>query len=97
MTRTEILWILHLFTIPFQVLFAGFVVVPFLILRNAWRWYRTPLHIRQRKQAAEQRRSAAAWVAIEHATRAELLAHGLMDTPENRVRLHHSGRRRSGR
>jgi hypothetical protein len=96
MTRSEIFWILHIFTIPFQALYAAMVLVPLMIIGNVWRWYRTPVSVRRRKEAAEQRRSAAAWDAIEQATRAELLAHGLIDTPENRVRLR-SGHRCSGR
>jgi len=78
---------LSLVLMPFWLLFTFYVHVPFLIARKIWRWYRLPLEQRLAIRAKEREQFERSWEEVEAIIRAELIAHGLPDTPANRARL----------
>ena len=85
---------LQLLALPFVILWTGLVWVPFLVLRKVVRWYRLPLHQREAINAESRRKLEADWDRVEQIIQAELRAHRLMDTPENRVRINSTMQRR---
>lgn len=93
MSGRRIPWLLELAAFPFVAVVAAFVVVPCWVATSWWRWHRAGAKVHDRVTRQRRDQAVAAWQAIDAATRAELLAHGLMDTPENRARLRSSRRR----
>lgn len=93
MNRRRIPWLIEAATMPCVAVFAGFVLVPYWAASSWWRWHRAGAKVHDRVARQRRDQAVAAWQAIDAATRAELLAHGLMDTPENRARLRSSRRR----
>jgi len=85
---------LQLLAMPFMVLWAALVWVPFLVLRKVVRWYRLPQHERDAINAESRRKLEADWEQVEQVIQAELRAHRLMDTPENRVRINSTMQKR---
>lgn len=81
---------LSLVTMPFWLLFTFYVHVPFLVARKIWRWYRLPLDQRLAVRAKEREQFERRWAEVETITTAELIAHGLPNTPANRARLNSS-------
>lgn len=103
MTRRRLPLILELLSVPVLTAWAVLVLVPCWLIGGWWRHRTAAPAARQRlatlKAGAGERaarRNAEAWYAMDMATRAELLAHGLTDTPENRAMVR-SGARRRGR
>lgn len=70
-----------------QMMFAGLVLVPFLVARKIWRWQRLPQAKRDAINANERVAIDHGWNQVELLVQAELIAHGLPDTPANRARL----------
>lgn len=87
---------LSLMTMPLWILFAFGLYVPFLVARKIWRWYRLPQHRRDAINANQRVAIEHGWDRVETLVQAELAAHQLLDTPENRVRLNSSRARRKG-
>jgi hypothetical protein len=88
----QLAWVLARMTAWFLLTFL--VVIPFYVARSLFRWWRLP----QWKRDAINRESRLAtehgWEQVENVIRAELMAHGLRDTPENRVKLNSTRSRR---
>jgi hypothetical protein len=80
-----------------QVMFAALVYVPFLVTRKIWRWYRLPQRKRDAINANQRVAIEYGWHQVETLIQAELLAHGLTDTPEHRARLKSTRLRLRGR
>lgn len=78
---------LSLLAMPIVVMFMLCVELPFLVARKIWRWYRLPQHRRDAINANEQVAWDHSWEGVETLVRAELIAHGLPDTPANRAKL----------
>jgi hypothetical protein len=78
---------LSLVAMPFWLLFTVYLHLPFLIARRIWRWYRLPQHKRDAINANEQVAWDHNWEGVDALVRAELIAHGLPDTPANRAKL----------
>ena len=86
-------WLL-LLGFPFIGLWTAMVWIPFLLLRKVVRWYRLPQHERDVINTESRRKLEADWVQVERVIQAELRAHRLMDTPENRVRINSTMQKR---
>jgi|GEM_PF-4650175 len=78
---------LSLVTGPLVLMYWLTVLAPLLVLRKIWRWYRLPQHKRDAINANEQVAWDHNWDAVDTLVRAELIAHGLPDTPANRAKL----------
>lgn len=81
---------LQLALLPLLVTWWFWVLLPCWILVRVIRYRRTPAAVRQRHQQRRQYRHhqrARFWIQYEQETRALLIAHRLMDTPENRAKL----------
>lgn len=86
---------LSLVAMPFWVFFTFCFHLPFLVARRIWRWYQLPQHKRDAINANERVAWEHSWDGVEAIVKAELLMHGLPDTPANRARLNsHKIRRR---
>lgn len=75
---------------PVVITAALLVWPPYRVAVSLWRWYRRPRAERDAITAQERQQRSRGRDVVELAIRAELLAHGLPDTVENRTRL--SGR-----
>jgi hypothetical protein len=78
---------LQLLAFPFFLMWGALVLLPFLVLRKVVRWYRLPQHERDAINARERAKRLRDYEQLEAIIQAELRAHRLMDTPENRVRI----------
>lgn len=78
---------LSLLTFPVVALYWIGVLAPLLVVRKIWRWYRLPLEQRLAIRAKEREQFERRWEEVEVILKAELIAHGLPDTPANRARL----------
>jgi len=88
-------WLL-LLAFPFIALWTAMVWIPFQMLRKVVRWYRLPQHKRDAINVESRRKLKADWEQVEQVIKAELRAHRLMDTPENRVRINSAMQKRRG-
>lgn len=86
-------WLL-LLAFPFICLWTAMVRIPLLVLRKVVRWYRLPQHQRDAINVESRRKREADWEQVEQVIQAELRAHRLMDTPENRVRINSTMQKR---
>jgi hypothetical protein len=72
---------------PLVLMYWLLVLTPLLVVRKIWRWYRLPQHRRDAINANERVAWDHNWDAVDTLVRAELIAHGLPDTPANRAKL----------
>lgn len=84
--KTAAIWLQWL-AAPLVITTAALILPPYWIARELWRWYRRPRAERDAITAQEHAARNGDWERVQTAIRAELLAHGLPDTPENRARL----------
>jgi hypothetical protein len=70
------------------------VQLPFNVARHLVRWYQLPLWKRNSINERTRCRKEFTYEQVEAAIRAELIAHGLMDTPANRTRINSAMQRR---
>jgi hypothetical protein len=85
---------LQLLAMPFMIWWAALVWIPFLVIRKVVRWYQLPRHQREAINAESRRRREAGWEQVESCMQRQLRAHGLMDMPENRVRINSTMQKR---
>jgi hypothetical protein len=83
-----------LLTGPIVLMYWLCVLTPFLVVRKIWRWYRLPQHKRDAINANKAVAWQHNWDGVEALVRAELIAHGLPDTPANRAKLNSGKTRR---
>lgn len=103
MTTRRLPLVLELLSVPVLTMWAVFVLVPCWLIGGWWR-HRTAAPAARRRLASLRagageraaRRNVEAWYAMDAAMRAELMAHGLTDTPEHRAMVR-AGARRRGR
>jgi hypothetical protein len=94
MTTRRLPLIVELLSVPVLTAWAVLVLVPAYLIGGWWR-HRTVAPA-DRQRLAGLRAGEPAPDGYEAATRAELLAHGLPDTPEHRAMVR-AGARRRGR
>lgn len=85
---------LLMLALPFIALWCFLVIVPYSVARHLIRWYQLPRWKRESINARARAEVGYTYEKVDAAIRAELLAHGLMDTPANRGRINRSARRR---
>lgn len=86
--------LLSFLAMPLWVVVMFWAGIPFLVLRRIYRWYRLPQVQRDAINANRAIAHRYGWQQVETVIKAELLAHGLPDTPANRARLNSGIRRR---
>lgn len=86
--------LLLLLALPAIAAWCFLVYVPFCIVRHVFRWYQMPQWKRDSINARSRAEKEHAYEQVEAAIRAELLAHRLMDTPQNRTRINSTMQRR---
>jgi uncharacterized protein HemY len=97
MTARRLPLVLELLSVPVLTAWAVLVLVPAFLIRGWWR-HRTAAPAAAERWASrargERARGERAFDDYEAATRAELLAHRLPDTPEHRAMVRGGARRR---
>lgn len=87
MSREDLRNWCSLLSAPIVLMYWTCVLAPLLVLRKIWRWYRLPQHKRDAINANERVAWEHSWDGVEAIIKAELLMHGLPDTPANRAKL----------
>lgn len=87
MTRSDWLALARLPLLPVLTFWAVVVLVPWLVLRSAWRYYHRPARVRERRWRIEQNRRSRILEKHERETVAMLRRRGLPDTFTNRAML----------
>lgn len=86
-TDSPWLGLLTLALIPFYVLWAVWVLVPYWMVQGFIRYYRAPLKVRQRRWRIEHSNRTRYFDKYERDTVELLRRRGLLDTTENRAKL----------